>query len=297
MFLIRNKVFDKLRRYFTALANLQSLTVLGAPEVIKKGTEALIKKNRDEIPATINLNCPELITLKHLILLDEKLFDLCCCLPTQCCFCDYNQTASDDISEGSVSEESVEEGYFICQIHGNVKYDSVWLCDNFLSTIYPEQSFDNFGRRVSEIESDFEELQILISKYLQYAKSQIKTQKVFWLSRHELSKSQIEAIQDLHGKDVEIIKRPTNFSSEKDFIETVNAYRNGFVYTVASAPMYLSAMSAGLNFGIFQNHNAQRKDGTFGLTAVYHVGNREIKKVWENPDPESDTGELLAPAS
>ena len=142
--------------------------------------------------------------------------------------------------------------------------------------------------------------------------------KVYWLSRHELSPAQRVAIRDLHGEEAEIVRDPVVFESPEGLLDYIRSHTDGFVYAVAGAPHYISAALEGVNFGIFENHPGRREDGAFGLAAVYHVvetddemlleanwiaGNTLIplrapnvlRKVWVNPDPESDEGEALVP--
>lgn len=119
--------------------------------------------------------------------------------------------------------------------------------------------------------------------------------RVYWLSRHDLSPAQVQAVHDLHGEDVEIVKDPVVFSNLEGLTNYINNHSDGFVYAVAGAPHYVHAALSGVHFGVFENHPQKRQDGTFGLSAVYHVGDGKITKVWVNPDPESDTGESLTP--
>ena len=119
--------------------------------------------------------------------------------------------------------------------------------------------------------------------------------KVFWVSRHDLSPAQLAATRDLHGKDVEVIKDPAVFDSAKGLADYIRAHPEGFVYAVAGAPHYIVAVLVHLRFGVFENHPQKRRDGNFGLAAVYHFIDNCLIKVWENPDPMSDKGELLIP--
>ncbi|MAG11722.1 MAG: hypothetical protein CMI52_02845 [Parcubacteria group bacterium] len=76
---------------------------------------------------------------------------------------------------------------------------------------------------------------------------------VFWISRHELSPAQTQAILDLHG-DVQVERQALVFDQVdglKSFIETVG--KDDFVYAVAGAPHYLSAALSGCEFGFFLN--------------------------------------------
>lgn len=118
--------------------------------------------------------------------------------------------------------------------------------------------------------------------------------KIFWISRHDLSPGQIQAIHDLHG-DVEIVKDSVVFETTEGLTDYIRQHSDGFVYSVAGAPHYIAAVLAGESFGVFENHPGRRQNGAFGLAAVYHVVDRLLKKVWINPDPESDEGESLVP--
>lgn len=119
--------------------------------------------------------------------------------------------------------------------------------------------------------------------------------KVYWLSRHELSAAQKQAIRDLHG-DVEIVKDPVTFKEMNSLGEYIKSC-DGFVYAVGGAHHYLAAALDGLSFGVFENHPQKRQDGMFGLAAVYHIRDEKIQKVWINTDPASDTGEALIPVA
>jgi len=119
--------------------------------------------------------------------------------------------------------------------------------------------------------------------------------KVYWVSRHDLSPAQDSAIRDLHGEDAEVVKDPVVFSSVEGLADYIGSH-DGFVYAVAGAPHYLHAALESCKFGVFENHPARRQDGTFGLAAVYHVEG-SLKKVWVNPDPASDQGEALIPVA
>lgn len=123
--------------------------------------------------------------------------------------------------------------------------------------------------------------------------------KVYWLSRHDLSPAQLQAIKDLHGADVEIVKDPVVFANIVGLADYIMGHRDGFIYAVAGAPHYLMAALTGLSFGVFENHPAKRTDGTFGLAAVHHVDGPQsvLKTVWVNHDPASDQGEALIPVS
>ncbi|MFH0912228.1 MAG: hypothetical protein V1807_01040 [Patescibacteria group bacterium] len=137
--------------------------------------------------------------------------------------------------------------------------------------------------------------------------------KVYWLSRHDLSPAQQQAIRDLHGEDVEVIKDPVSLEGLSGLFKYILDHRDGFVYAVAPAHMILHAALYGLEFGMFENHPGKRQDGQFGLKSVWHVichyggiGTKgpeadyvcaEVKEIWTNPDPMSDQGEILVPVS
>lgn len=118
--------------------------------------------------------------------------------------------------------------------------------------------------------------------------------KIFWLSQHAFSPAQVNAVKALHGDDCEVVHEKVTFLSPEDCVEKVTARAAaGFVYFVGGGPHYLFCASAGLSFGVFENHPAKRTDGSFGLKAVYHVESGRISRVWENPDPNSDVGDVL----
>jgi hypothetical protein len=122
---------------------------------------------------------------------------------------------------------------------------------------------------------------------------------IYWLSRHKLSQGQLRAIEALHGADVEI-RHEDNvvFASMADAVKQIRLRTDAgeFVYFVGKVPHYCAVLAAGLCCGYFENHSARRTDGSFGLEGVYHIKDSNILKVWENADPASDDGELLAPA-
>jgi hypothetical protein len=119
--------------------------------------------------------------------------------------------------------------------------------------------------------------------------------KVYWLSRHALSKGQLAAIRDLHG-DAEIVTESIVYTESETLADHIRSRSDGFVYAVAPVTHCIEAALAGLRFGWFENHPGKRQNGEFGLAAVYHVDGT-LSKVWSNPDPESDKGETLAPVS
>lgn len=119
--------------------------------------------------------------------------------------------------------------------------------------------------------------------------------KVYWLSRHDLSPAQKSAIRLLHGEDAEVVKDSVVFSETIGLVDYIRQHSDGFVYAVAPASQYISATVAGLHFGFFENHPQKRMDGSFGLAVVYHVSGAKLKKVWINSDPLSDQGEALIP--
>ena len=119
--------------------------------------------------------------------------------------------------------------------------------------------------------------------------------KIFWVSRHDLSAAQLQAIKELHGDDAVVTKDPVVFNGIVDLETYIREHSDGFVYVVAGAAHYIHAAFAGCTFGIFENHPQKRHDGTFGLSSVYHVGNNQIVKAWINPDPMGDEGEALIP--
>lgn len=112
--------------------------------------------------------------------------------------------------------------------------------------------------------------------------------KVYWVSRHDISPAQKRAIRDLHGEDAEIIKDPVVFSTTEGLADYISTHPDGFVYAVAGAVHCVHAALSGCSFGIFENDPKKRENRSFGLAAVYHVVDGEIKKVWVNPDPMSD---------
>lgn len=128
-----------------------------------------------------------------------------------------------------------------------------------------------------------------------------------WLSRHDLSPAQLRAIRDLHGEAAEVVKEPVVFTTTEGLADYIREHVGDFVYAVAGAPHYLHAALSGCRFGVFENHPQKRQDGMFGLAAVYHVipeplaGHSgiggHIAKVWSNPDPTSDQGEVLIPVN
>ena len=130
--------------------------------------------------------------------------------------------------------------------------------------------------------------------------------KVYWLSRHELSPGQIQALRDLHGADVEVVREPVVFQTAESLADFIRQHPDGFVYAVAGAPHYIAAALGGCRFGVFENHPQKRQDGSFGFAAVYHVQPEPeggygvsgyLARVWENPDPANDKGEALVPVA
>lgn len=119
--------------------------------------------------------------------------------------------------------------------------------------------------------------------------------KVYWVSRHEMSPAQVQAMKDLHGREVEIIQDPVTLEGQRGLAEYIRGHSDGFVYAVASNVHLVTAALENLRFGVFENHHGGRAQGIFSLAAVYHFENQKIDMVWENPDPESDEGESLTP--
>lgn len=119
--------------------------------------------------------------------------------------------------------------------------------------------------------------------------------KILWISRHDLSAAQLQAIKELHGEDAIVTKDSVVFNGITDLETCIKNHADSFVYVVAGAAHYLHAAFTGCTFGIFENHPQKRQDGSFGLSAVYHVGDSKIFKAWQNPDPLSDEGETLIP--
>jgi len=119
--------------------------------------------------------------------------------------------------------------------------------------------------------------------------------KVFWVSRHQLSPAQKQAISDLHGSDCQIEHLTIQFDSMLGLAEFISTHPRDIIYAVAGAPHYLAAALSGLKFGVFENHPQKRQDGVFGLKSVYWVRNYEIREVWRNSNPLSDNGEMLMP--
>lgn len=126
-------------------------------------------------------------------------------------------------------------------------------------------------------------------------RSSLEMKTVYWVSRHDLSPAQLVAIVALHG-DVQIVKDPVVFTTVDGLADYIREREDGFVYAVAGAPHYLAAALVGLRFGVFENYPQRRQDGSFGLSAVYHVDGK-LQKVWSNSDPMSDVGEALAPVA
>lgn len=99
--------------------------------------------------------------------------------------------------------------------------------------------------------------------------------KIYWLSRHNLSPAQIQAISDIHG-EAEIVKDNVNFDDSNGLVDYIRKHEDSFVYAVASGSHYISAALSGLQFGIFENYPQKRQDGSFGLSAVYHIGEGKL---------------------
>lgn len=121
------------------------------------------------------------------------------------------------------------------------------------------------------------------------------SEKVYWVSRHQLSPAQWRALRDIHGKDVVVVWEAVVFDEGSTLVDYIQHHRDGFVYAVASSDYVIDAALAGEPFGHFKNHPAKRQDGTFGLCAVFHVVGREQIMRWRNEDPLSDEGERLVP--
>jgi hypothetical protein len=121
--------------------------------------------------------------------------------------------------------------------------------------------------------------------------------EVRWISRHDLSPAQRQAILDLHGEDAVVVKDSITLEGVYGIAEYVISHPGSFVYVVGSAEHYIAAALSGMRFGIFKNYPGKRQDGEFGLQAVFHVENRTLSQVWVNSNPESDTGEALIPVS
>ncbi len=105
----------------------------------------------------------------------------------------------------------------------------------------------------------------------------------------------MQAMRDIHGDDVEVVKDPEKLLNTEGLADYIRNHSDGFVYAVAAAVHYLYAALSGCKFGLFENYTQKRLDGSFGLAAIYHVGDGKLKKVWENPEPDSDKGEALIP--
>lgn len=121
--------------------------------------------------------------------------------------------------------------------------------------------------------------------------------KVIFVSRHELSPGQVNAIKALHGEDCEIDRDPHVFQGQDGLTEYIRSNADAFVYAVAGSVHVLDAALNGASFGIFENYPGKRANGEFGLSAVYQVRDDQLVKVYENPDPMSDIGETLKPVA
>lgn len=119
--------------------------------------------------------------------------------------------------------------------------------------------------------------------------------KVYFVTRHEASPGQVNALKALHGQDVELLLDPHVFQGVDGLEKYIREHADGFVYAVAGAPHYLHAALHGAEFGVFENHPGKRLDGQFGLAAVYQVRGGQLEKVFTNSDPGSDFGEALIP--
>lgn len=127
--------------------------------------------------------------------------------------------------------------------------------------------------------------------------------KVYWLSRHQLSPAQQQALKDIWGEDVEVVHEDVTFDENYSLNQAIADRKDGFVYAVAPVISLIYAYAWYNDFGIFENDPKKRADGAFGLKAVWHFRANEdyhpeppaINRVWENPDPSSDEGEALTP--
>lgn len=90
----------------------------------------------------------------------------------------------------------------------------------------------------------------------------MSTSKIYWLSRHELSPAQQQALKDLHGEDVEVVKEAVMVEGLDGLTKYIEAHTDGFVYCVAGAPHYVHAALATKTFGVFENQpgQARRRD-------------------------------------
>lgn len=106
------------------------------------------------------------------------------------------------------------------------------------------------------------------------------SKKIYWVSRHQLTPDQMQALREIHEDDIEVIHEPVVFRELDGLTRYIQSHQDGFVYAVAGAAQMISAATQCTDqnspgepyvFGVFENDPERRADGSFGVAAVYHV--------------------------
>ncbi len=145
---------------------------------------------------------------------------------------------------------------------------------------------------------------------------------IIWVSRHRMTKKQIEALSQIHGNDFEVAWTHLRFTHEEHIADFIKSYQKSgqkvFVYAVAPIVQLVIAGFQQLEFGYFQRdgrrNNMSSQNGStkflaptfdedsedeveadkadaFEFNAVYHFGPSGWKKVWPLSGINQEGGE------
>ena len=107
--------------------------------------------------------------------------------------------------------------------------------------------------------------------------SEQKENKIYWLSRHNLTGEQMKRLKEIHGPDVTILMTDVHLDDENDLFSHIEKRGDGFVYGVAPPNHIMRAIALGARFGFFDMRPAG--NGRLKVDKVYHSLNGQVVAV------------------
>lgn len=107
--------------------------------------------------------------------------------------------------------------------------------------------------------------------------SEQKENKIYWLSRHNLTGEQMRKLKEIHGPDATILMTDVHLDDENDFLSHIEKRSDGFVYGIAPPNHIMRAIALGAKFGFFDMRPVG--DGRLKVDKVYHSLNGQVVAV------------------
>jgi len=104
-----------------------------------------------------------------------------------------------------------------------------------------------------------------------------KENKIYWLSRHNLTSEQVKRLKEIHGADITISMEDIHLDDENDFLSEIKKRSDGFVYGIAPPNHIMRAVASGAKFGFFDMRSAG--NGRLRVDKVYHSSDARVFAV------------------